>query len=65
MYVCVRVDYLSLTFSLAVHMVLCRKQQRGNANLESCNFFFFACLCVFISVCLFVCNCVRIGIHSY
>lgn len=37
----------------------------GMPILNCATFFFNACLCVFISVCLFVCNCVRIGIHSY
>lgn len=54
-YVCVHVDYLSLTFSLAVHMVLCGKQQRGNANLELCNFFFLMHVCVY----LYLCVCLR------
>lgn len=68
--VCARgIKYLSLTFSLAVHMALCRKQQRGNANLESCNILFL-CVCVYLCGCLsacacFLCNRVRIGIHSY
>lgn len=51
MHVCARgIKYLSLTFSLAVHMALCRKRQRGNANLESCNILFL-CVCLFMWVC--------------
>lgn len=62
MYVCVRVDYLSLTFSLTVHMVLCRKQQRGNANLESCNIF-FPRVCVYLYLC--VCLCATVSELEY
>ena len=43
------IKYLSLTFSLAVHMALCRKKQHGNANLAT--YYYFVCECVSMCIC--------------